>query len=97
MVPLGTLDVSHPKLRPINGYWRGPVWIDQVYFGVTGLKKYGMVDEANRIIKQYVHNAYGLTGDGPIHENYNPLTGEPLNVPHFGWSSATTILMLLNL
>lgn len=96
-VPLGTLDVSHPKLRPINGYWRGPVWIDQVYFGVTGLKKYGMHTEANRIVEQYIHNAYGLTSDGPIHENYNPLTGEPLNCPHFGWSSATTILMLLNL
>ena len=95
-VPLGTLDVSHPKLRATNGYWRGPVWIDQVYFGVYGLKRYGMEDEADRIIKQYVNGAYGLTSDGPIHENYNPLTGEPLNCPHFGWSSATTILMLTN-
>ena len=95
-VPLGTLDVSHPKLRATNGYWRGPVWIDQVYFGVTGLKNYGFDAEADKIIKQYVKGAYGLTSDGPIHENYNPLSGEPLNCPHFGWSSATTILMLLN-
>ena len=95
-VPLGTLDVSHPKLRATNGYWRGPVWIDQVYFGVTGLKNYGFEAEADKIIKQYVKGAYGLTSDGPIHENYNPLTGEALNCPHFGWSSATTILMLLN-
>ncbi len=96
-VPLGTLDVSHPKLRPVRGYWRGPVWIDQLYFGVSGLRRYGYQAEADRLVEQYLRNARGLLTDGPIHENYNPLTGEALNCPNFGWSSATTIRLLLNL
>lgn len=95
-VPLGTLEVSHLRLRPTRGYWRGPVWIDQVYFGVMGLRKYGFDKEADMFIRKYIANAQGLLTDGPIHENYNPLTGETLNCPNFGWSSAVTLRMLLN-
>lgn len=40
-VPLGTLDLSHPRLEPERGYWRGPVWLDQAYFGIRGLRNYG--------------------------------------------------------
>lgn len=95
-IPLGTLEISHPKLRPTRGYWRGPVWIDQVYFGVTGLRNYGFDKEADGFVAKYIDNAQGLLTDGPIHENYNPLTGETLNCPNFSWSSAVTIKMLLN-
>lgn len=96
VIPLGTLDISHPKLRPEKGYWRGPVWIDQVYFGVQGLRNYGYNKEADMLIQKYINNAQGLLTDGPVYENYNPLTGEALNCPNFGWSSALTIKMLLN-
>lgn len=95
-LPLGTLDISHPRLRPIRGYWRGPVWVDQVYFGITGLRNYGFDKEADFLLEKFIDNAQGLTTDGPIHENYNPLTGETLNSPNFGWSSALIIKMLLN-
>lgn len=87
-LPLGTLDVSHPALRPTFGYWRGPVWFNQVYFGITGLKRYGYVEEADLLTRKFMAHAQGLMTDGPIHENYNPLTGEVLNAPNFGWSSA---------
>ena len=95
-LPLGTLDVSHPRLRATRGYWRGPVWVDQVYFGIVGLRNYGFNKEADFLTEKFVNNAQGLTTDGPIHENYNPLTGETLNCPNFGWSSAVIIKMLLN-
>ena len=95
-LPLGTLDISHPRLRPIRGYWRGPVWVDQVYFGITGLRNYGYDKEADFLLEKFIDNAQGLTTDGPIHENYNPMTGETLNSPNFGWSSALIIKMLLN-
>lgn len=95
-LPLGTLDISHPRLRPIRGYWRGPVWVDQVYFGIAGLRNYGFDKEADFLLEKFIDNAQGLTTDGPIHENYNPLTGETLNSPNFGWSSALIIKMLLN-
>lgn len=95
-VPLGTLEISHLRFRPTRGYWRGPVWIDQAYFGVMGLRKYGFDKEADMFVRKYIANAQGLLTDGPIHENYNPLTGETLNCPNFGWSSAVTLRMLLN-
>ena len=95
-LPLGTLDVSHPRLRATRGYWRGPVWVDQVYFGIVGLRNYGFNEEADFLTEKFVNNAQGLITDGPIHENYNPLTGETLNCPNFGWSSAVIIKMLLN-
>ena len=95
-VPLGTLEISHLRFRPTRGYWPGPVWIDQVYFGVMGLRKYGFDKEADMFVRKYIANAQGLLTDGPIHENYNPLTGETLNCPNFGWSSAVTLRMLLN-
>lgn len=96
VLPLGTLDISHPGLRPIRGYWRGPVWVDQVYFGIMGLRNYGYDREADFLLEKFIDNAQGLTTDGPIHENYNPLTGERLNCPNFGWSSALIIKMILN-
>lgn len=95
-LPLGTLAVDHPSLRPTRGYWRGPVWVDQVYFGIVGLRNYGFDKEADYLLEKFIENAQGLTTDGPIHENYNPLTGETLNCPNFGWSSAVIIKMLLN-
>ena len=95
-LPLGTLDVSHPALRPTFGYWRGPVWFNQVYFGITGLKRYGYVEEADLLTRKFMAHAQGLMTDGPIHENYNPLTGEVLNAPNFGWSSALILRLLLD-
>ena len=93
-VPLGTLDLSHPKLEPQRGYWRGPVWLDQVYFGIRGLRNYGYDNEANELTLKVLNNCQGLLENQPIQENYNPLTGERLNAPHFGWSAAHLLLMM---
>lgn len=93
-VPLGTLDVSHEKLNPVKGYWRGPVWLDQTYFGLKGLRNYGYREDAQVLTLKVLDNCQGLAGDMPVHENYNPLTGEVLNAPHFGWSSAHLLLMM---
>ena len=94
-VPLGTLDIRHPAFQPERGYWRGPVWVDQVYFGIQGLRNYGFDHEADFLLEKFISNAQGLTGNGAIYENYNPLTGEGLNCPNFGWSSALIMKMLL--
>ncbi len=93
-VPLGTLDISHEKLSPVKGYWRGPVWLDQTYFGLKGLRNYGYREEARLLTKKVLDHCQGLTGDMPIHENYNPLTGEVLNAPQFGWSAAHLLWMM---
>lgn len=94
-IPLPTIDVSHPAFDPLNGYWRGPVWLDQVWFGIDGLKKYGFNKEAQYLINKVIQNCEGLIVPGEsIKENYHPLTGKGLNAEHFSWSAAHLILLL---
>jgi glycoside hydrolase family 63 protein len=54
------------------------------------------VEEADLLTRKFMAHAQGLMTDGPIHENYNPLTGEVLNAPNFGWSSALILRLLLD-
>ncbi|SHG15635.1 putative isomerase [Salegentibacter echinorum] len=95
-VPLQTLDASSKKFEPDGGYWRGPNWIDQSYFGIKGLKNYGFDEEATKLTKKLIHNAEGVTEKGSaIRENYNPVTGEGLEAHNFSWSAAHYLLLLL--
>ena len=93
-VPLPTLTADHPEFNPRKGYWRGPVWLDQFYFGVEGLKRYGYHQLAARLTEKLWSNAEGMLSNEPIFENYHPITGEGLNARNFSWSAAH-ILMLL--
>mgnify|MGYP000399915176 CR=1 FL=1 len=45
-------------------------------YGIEGMKNYGYDAEAKELVEKMFQNAEGLLGDGPIRENYNPLTGE---------------------
>ena len=77
-----------------DGYWRGLVWLDQVYFGIEGLRRYGFETEANALTHQLFSNLQGVTEPGvPIYENYHPLNGEGRNVSHFSWSSAHLLML----
>ncbi|MDO5737504.1 MAG: alpha-glucosidase [Propionibacteriaceae bacterium] len=87
LVPLGTAALTNPAYDP-NIYWRGRVWLDQFYFGVTGLDNYGYRSDAVMLVDKLTDNAEGLAGDKPIRENYNPETGAMLGATNFGWSSA---------
>lgn len=93
-VPLPTLDKAHEKFNPLKGYWRGPVWLDQVYFGIEGLKNYGFAKEADELKHRLFIHAEGLMNDKPIRENYHPLNGQGLNANHFSWSAAHLLLLL---
>lgn len=93
-IPLPTLTADHPKFNPRKGYWRGPVWLDQFYFGVEGLKQYGYISLAKDLTDKLLLNGEGILTDMPLFENYHPITGEGLNAKNFSWSAAH-ILMLL--
>jgi putative isomerase len=93
-VPLPTIDISNPAFDPENGYWRGPVWLDQFYFGIEGLRKYGYEQDASAMTNKLLKNAEGLMGQGAIRENYHPVTGAGLNADHFSWSAAMILLLL---
>ncbi|MBT8219471.1 MAG: trehalase, partial [Bacteroidia bacterium] len=96
-VPFQTLSASHPKFKPDRGYWRGPNWLDQAYFGVMGLHNYGFHDEAYDATYKLMHNAQGVLTNGiSIRENYHPLTGQGMESENFSWSAAHYILLLIN-
>lgn len=95
-VPLPTLSASHPAFDPMNGYWRGPVWLDQFAFGTEGLRRYGYRKLAAALEAKLLRHAEGLLSHRPIYENYHPLTGKGLNARNFSWSAAHLLMILKN-
>ncbi|MCB5948490.1 alpha-glucosidase [Enterobacter sp. TCD1-1] len=93
-VPLGTAALTNPAFGP-DIYWRGRVWVDQFWFGLKGMERYGYREQAQTLAENFFKHAKGLTSDGPIQENYNPLTGAQQGAPNFSWSAAH-LYMLYN-
>ncbi|MFE4599445.1 trehalase family glycosidase [Kitasatospora indigofera] len=94
-LPLPTVSRQSPQFDPTGpAYWRGPVWLDQFLFAVSGLHAYGYHQDAEALTEAGLLHAEGLLGDAPIRENYNPLTGAGQNTTNFTWS-ATALLELL--
>jgi putative isomerase len=95
-VPFQTMSADHEKFNPLKGYWRGPNWLDQAYFGVKGLRNYGFNEDADNATIQIIKGAEGVLGKGKsIRENYHPITGEGLNAQNFSWSAAHIIMLLI--
>ncbi|MBQ4851321.1 alpha-glucosidase [Pseudoalteromonas sp. MMG012] len=92
-IPLGTAALTNPAFGP-NIYWRGRVWLDQLYFGVKGLTHYGYKEDARTLINRFIEHADGLQQDGPIRENYHPLNGKQQGAPNFSWSAAHLYMLL---
>lgn len=91
-IPFPTVAADNPKFMP-KGYWRGPIWLDQTYFAISGLRKYGYGELSDKYTMQVFDRLVGLTGNGAIHENYGTHTGEQLKAPHFSWSSAHLLML----
>lgn len=91
-LPFPTAAKDNPKYNPTK-YWRGPVWLDQAYFGIIGLDNYGYRKEAKELTTKLFDRSEGLMGDGAIRENYNPETGEGLHCSNFSWSASIYYLL----
>lgn len=91
-IPFPTIAADHPKFMP-KGYWRGPIWLDQTYFAIKGLRNYGYHQLANIYTRQVFDRLQGLKGNAPIHENYGTHTGERLKAPHFSWNAAHLLML----
>ena len=95
-VPLPTVSRDNPEFS--EGYWRGLVWIDQAWFGIEGLRRYGYEKDATDLAGQLINNLEGAAVPGePLRENYHPLTGEGRNAEHFSWTAAHLLLLVLDL
>ncbi|NBH12984.1 alpha-glucosidase [Lachnospiraceae bacterium] len=91
-VPFPTASKDNDKFTP-STYWRGPVWMDQALYGVEALENYGYTADALDMTYALFDNTEGLLGDGPIRENYNPVTGEGLHTKNFSWSAAAFYML----
>lgn len=94
-VPFPTASKDNDKYNP-STYWRGPVWLDQALYAVEALQNYGYNDEAKETTLKLLDHCKGLVGTGPIHENYNPETGEGLHTRNFSWSASAFYLLYQN-
>ncbi|MCT4615229.1 MAG: trehalase family glycosidase [Marinifilaceae bacterium] len=92
-LPMPTVTKSSLLFEPAKGYWRGPVWIDQYYFGVKALENYGFDTEVLRLKEQLFREVAAVNTSEPFMENYNPLTAEGLNARNFSWTAAFFILL----
>ncbi len=93
-VPFPTVVRDDPEFS--DGYWRGLVWLDQAYFAIEGLRRYGYDEDAEALTDQLFSNLEGATEPGvPLFENYHPLTGEGQNVKHFSWTAAHLLLLTM--
>lgn len=91
-IPFPTIAADNPKYNP-RGYWRGPIWLDQTYFAINGLRQYGYGDLADKYTEQVFDRLDGLQQKAPIHENYDTHTGARLKAPHFSWAASHLILL----
>lgn len=91
-IPFPTASADEEKFST-RGYWRGPIWLDQTYFAINGLRKYGENELADRYTEQVFERLEGLQNGAPIHENYDPHTGKRLKASHFSWSAAHLLLL----
>lgn len=91
-MPMPTASRDSKKFTATQ-YWRGPVWLDQAFYGIEGLQNYGYQSDATKLTDKLYNHADGLLEDGPIRENYNPLTGGGLNSENFSWSSSVFYML----
>ena len=91
-VPFPTIAFDN-KQFDTNGYWRGPVWLDQAYFAISGLRHYGYNNEADELTIKLFRNLDGINGNAPIYENYQPATGKGIKAPNFSWSAAHLLML----
>ena len=71
-----------------QNYWRGPVWINTMWFIVQGLQRLGKTELASR----YAEKAKALVNSEGFREYYHPLSGEGLGAPDFSWSTLALTL-----
>ncbi len=94
-LPFPTLAADEPQFNPWIGYWRGMVWIDQSYFAIAALKRYGYDDEADEMTRRLFVNATGMIDTtASFRENYSPLNGNGSRGENFSWSAAHYLMLL---
>ncbi|MGS3016618.1 alpha-glucosidase, partial [Escherichia coli] len=59
-VPPGTAAFTNPAFGA-DIYWRGRGWVDQFWFGLKGMERYGCHDDALKLADTFFRHVKGLT------------------------------------
>ena len=79
-----TLSPDELLYDPIQGYWRGPVWVVSSYLMTHGLMNYGYREQARKLAEETEELLFqDLQTSGGMNECYNPEDGRPLAGSHF--------------
>lgn len=92
-VPFPSVALSNERFSATD-YWRGPVWLDWLYFSLKGISNYHFYNLANKFARKAFKNMQGLLSDLPIRENYNPLNGDGLATTNFSWSASMILIII---
>lgn len=82
-------DKQAPEFAP-DRYWRGPVWININWLLYHGLRRYGMVEYAQRIRQSSID----LVQQHGFYEYYNPLSGAGRGTYQFSWTASLLLDLL---
>lgn len=77
-----TVSQDEPAFDPA-GFWRGPTWMATNWFIHRGLTRYGLVEDAARVLERSMQ----LLEKSGFREYFNPLTGEGLGAVDFTWGA----------
>ncbi|MCA1809549.1 MAG: hypothetical protein LC725_08895 [Lentisphaerae bacterium] len=82
--PIPSIAKSDRDFEPSKGYWMGPVWMSYPMDILRGLAHHDR-GAAARLLDRLI-NIMLPDGEPAINENYQPLTGLPLECPNFSWN-----------
>ncbi len=82
--PIPTVALNELSFTP-HDYWRGPVWFNQNWLVLDGLRRYRRDDLAAQLLQRSLA-LLTSTGHPSAHEYFNPLTGDELGAPDLGWT-----------
>jgi putative isomerase len=90
--PIPSVATSHPAFRA-RDYWRGPVWINLNWMTIRGLQRYGRREAADALREKTLDL---VARTAILHEYYDPTDGSGLGSPHYGWTAALYIDLIMN-
>jgi glycogen debranching enzyme len=82
--PIPSVALNEITFDP-NDYWRGPVWFNQNWLALDGLRRYGYEDLAAQLLARSL-DMLKHSGQPSAYEYFNPLTGGDLGALDFGWT-----------
>lgn len=82
--PVPTVALNEPTFTS-QDYWRGPVWFNQNWLILDGLRRYQRDDLAVQLLQRSL-DLLTHTGHPSAHEYFNPLTGDELGAVDLGWT-----------